>query len=255
MCQRPRRLVGRLRSVCLPMADRTLRALIVDDEAPARALLNVMSSENDVHVIGEAETGETAVDLCQNLRSDLVLLDIGMPGIGGMEAARRIAALPAPPAIVFTTAFEGFALAAFDTGAVDYLLKPIEDRRFATMLERVRAVIDGRSSLDDHIWLPIGAGLKRISVEAIDVVSADRDYVQIEVEGRAHILRATMVEMAKKLDRKSFLRVHRSTIVRRDLITGLRHEGSGVWSILVADDRPIRIGRSYLENTREALRA
>ena len=236
------------------MADVDLRVLIVDDEAPARDLLRVLCADHGVVVAGEATTGENAVHLVDRLRPNLVLIDISMPGMGGMAAARQITTAPAPPAIVFTTAFEGYALAAFDIGAVDYLLKPIVDVRFATMIDRVGSALTSAASSEDHIWVPVRSELRRLSLAAIERVTAERDYVRLQIDGRSHLLRATMDEITAKLDPATFLRIHRSTIVRRDLVTGLRHEGGGVWSAIIASGNAERIGRSYLERTRLVLR-
>lgn len=235
------------------MAEANLRVLIVDDEAPARDLLRMLCSDQGLAVVAEATTGEEAIGLADRLRPDLVLLDIAMPGMGGMAAARQITAALAPPAIVFTTAFEGYALAAFDVGAVDYLLKPIVDARFATMLDRVSAARASAAPADDHIWVPVRSELRRVSLGTIERVTADRDYVRLDIDGRSHLLRATMDEIHAKLDSATFLRIHRSTIVRRDLVTGLRHEGGGVWRAVIASGETERIGRSYLERVRSVL--
>ncbi len=237
------------------MADPLLRLLIVDDESPARELLRVICADHAVLVVGEAATGESAVVLAEQLRPDLVLLDISMPGMGGIATARQMADLERPPAIVFTTAFEGHALAAFDVGAVDYLLKPIMDERFAVMLDRQRAARRTAfgASDEDYIWVPVRSQLKRISLAAIERVSAERDYVSIQLEGRSYLLRATMDAMDSKLDSGRFLRIHRSAIVRKDLVTDLRHDGAGVWSAVLLDGETMRIGRSYLVSVRSAL--
>ena len=235
------------------MVDADLRVLIVDDEAPARDLLRMLCAEERLTVVSEAGTGEDAVALAEKLAPDLVLLDIAMPGIGGMAAARQISRGMARPAIAFTTAFEGYALAAFDVGAVDYLLKPIVDDRFVEMLGRVRLQRGRAAPVEDHIWVPYRSELRRVALPAIERVSAERDYVRLEVGGRSHLLRATMEEMDAKLDPAMFLRIHRSTILRRDVITGLRHGGGGVWGIVNASGETERIGRSYLDRVRSAL--
>ncbi|WP_458072086.1 LytR/AlgR family response regulator transcription factor [Rhodanobacter sp. BL-MT-08] len=237
------------------MADPRLRLLIVDDESPARDLLRVICAEQAVAVVGEAGMGEAAIELTEQLRPDLVLLDIAMPGMGGMAAARRMVELPYSPAIVFTTAFEGYALTAFDVGAVDYLLKPIVDQRFAVMLDRVRAVRQtaGQAPAEEYIWVPMRSQLKRVLLAAIECVTAERDYVNIEVDGRSYLLRATMDVMAGRLDPLNFVRIHRSAIVRKDLITGLHHDGGGVWSAMLSQGERMRIGRSYLDAVRSLL--
>ena len=246
-------MAGDRRSRCLRVADANLRVLIVDDEAPARDLLRLLCIEQRLTVVGETGTGEDAVALAETLAPDLVLLDIAMPGIGGMAAARQISKGVSPPAITFTTAFEGYALAAFDVGAVDYLLKPIVDDRFAEMLGRVRLQRGRAAPAEDHIWVPVRSELRRIALSAIDSVSAERDYVRLEAGGRSHLLRATMEEMDAKLDPAKFLRIHRSTILRRDLVTGLRHDGGGVWNALTTSGKVERVGRSYLARVRSDL--
>ncbi len=235
------------------MAEAELRVLIVDDEAPARDLLRMLCADHGVSVAGEATTGEEAIRLADRLRPNLVMLDIAMPGMGGMAAARHMTAVFAPPAIVFTTAFEGYALAAFDVGAVDYLLKPIVDARFATMLGRVGTARASATPTPDHIWVPVRSELLRVSLGAIERVTAERDYVRLKIDGRSHLLRATMDDMLAKLDPAAFLRIHRSAIIRRDLVTRLQHEGGGVWSAMMASGDAERIGRSYLERVRMEL--
>jgi two-component system response regulator AlgR len=235
------------------MADVVLRVLIVDDEAPARDLLRMLCADQGLTVVGDACTGEDAVALAEALTPDLVLLDIAMPGMGGMAAARQISKGMARPTIAFTTAFEGYALAAFDVGAIDYLLKPIVDDRFVEMLGRVRLQRGRVAPIEDHIWVPYRSELRRVALPAIERVSAERDYVRLEVSGRSHLLRATMDEMDAKLGSAFFLRIHRSTILRRDVVSGLRHDGGGVWSIVTASGETERIGRSYLDRVRSAL--
>jgi|TARA_R110000868_G_scaffold392286_3_gene662854 two-component system response regulator AlgR len=239
------------------VAERPLCALVVDDEAPARRLLRMLCSDAGIVVSGEADDGDSALALLEEIPADIVFLDIAMPGIDGMETARRIPQggnTASVPAVVFTTAFAQHALAAFDVGAVDYLLKPIDTARFGLAIERVRAALGGRlgdaPSPADHLWVPHRSDLVRVEVAAVERVEAERDYVRVVVGGRSHLLRETMEGMAKRLPSDRFIRIHRSTIVRRDLVRGLRHEGGGVWSIALADDTMLRIGRSYLDAVR-----
>lgn len=236
------------------MADRALSALIVDDEAPARRLLGLLCIELGLHIAGEADCGEAALDALRERSVDILFLDIAMPGIGGMETARRLPRDAQAPAIIFTTAFTAHALAAFDVGAVDYLLKPIEPDRMALALTRARTFLAGRCTGDpagdDHLWVSHRSDLVRVDLAAIEQVEAERDYVRLHVDGRSHLLRETMDNIAVRLPAPLFRRIHRSTIVRRDLVTGLRHEGGGVWSVVLADGTTHRIGRSYLETIR-----
>ena len=237
------------------MAERPLSALIVDDEAPARRLLRLLCADADLAVMGEADCGEAALEILRRTPVSILFLDIVMPGLGGMETARQIVHLPAAPAILFTTAFTSHALTAFDVGAVDYLLKPVEPARFAQALDRARAVLAGRATGgvagQDHLWVSHRGDLLRVELAAIERVEAERDYVRLHVGGRSHLLRETMENISARLPPPLFQRVHRSTIVRRDLTTGLRHEGGGIWSVILADGTTLRIGRSYLDAVRD----
>lgn len=237
------------------MADRALSALIVDDEAPARRLLGLLCVELGLHVVGEADCAEAALEALGERSVDILFLDISMPGMGGMEAARRLPRDTRAPAIVFTTAFTAYALAAFDVGAVDYLLKPIEPDRLVLALTRARAFLTGRdagkTAIEDHLWVSHRGDLVRVDLATVQRVEAERDYVRLHVEGRSHLLRETMENIAARLPSPLFRRIHRSTIVRRDLIASLRHEGGGVWSVMLPDGAALRIGRSYLQDVRE----
>lgn len=232
------------------MARPPLTVLIVDDEPPARLLLRLLCEEAGLTVVGEAPDGPAALRQVESSAPQLVLLDIAMPGMDGMTVARTLAAAPSAPAIVFTTAFAQHAVAAFDVGAIDYLLKPIDPERLSLAIDRVRAE---PQSVVDHLWLPQGANLIRVPLGSVTRIDADRDYVRVHAAGRSFLLRETMESIAGRLPAASFLRLHRSTIVRRDAVAGLRHEGDGVWSALLADDKAVRIGRTYLAAVRGAV--
>nr|WP_246347809.1 LytTR family DNA-binding domain-containing protein [Brevundimonas variabilis] len=227
---------------------------MADDEPPARELLRFLCEAQDVSVIGEAEDGRIALALLERLKPDFVMLDITMPVMDGMTVARRLFDRPQAPAIVFTTAFSQYAVSAFDVAAVDYLLKPIDPSRFAVAVERVRiglGVNNGKPI--DCLWVPNRSDLLRIEITAIERIEAEKDYVRIHVPGRSYLLRETMDGLQDRLPRPDFLRLHRSTIVRRHLMTGVHHEGSGVWSAIMKDGTLQRIGRSYLNDVRAGI--
>ena len=232
------------------MARLKLTTLIIDDEPPARALLRMMCEEAGLVVVGEAIDGVDALAQVVASAPMLVLLDIAMPGMDGMAVARALARIQRPPAIVFTTAYAQHAVTAFDVGAVDYLLKPVDPDRLALAIDRVCG--EARPETD-HLWLPAGAGLIRVPLDSITRVEAERDYVRIHANGRGYLLRETMECISERLPAKAFLRLHRSAIIRRDAITGLQHEGDGVWSALISGGQSMRIGRSYLAKVRSAL--
>lgn len=230
------------------MNERPLRVIIVDDEPPARSLLRLLCVEAGVDVLGEAEDGASAMALLQGLSPDVILLDIAMPRIGGMEVARQLRERSGGPPIIFTTAFAEYAVAAFDVGAVDYLLKPIDPARLRVAFERARATLSSQATASvDHIWVPTRTDLQRVELGAIDRIEAERDYVSLYSGMRSYLFRATMNAFEKRLPDGKYLRVHRSTILRRDMIASLKHEGAGVWSIVLTDGTTARIGRSYLE--------
>ncbi len=238
----------------IPMAEHALSALIVDDEAPARRLLRLLCAEAGVQVADEADCGEAGLVALRERSIDILFLDIAMPGMGGMEAARRLPSDRPVPAIIFTTAFTAHALAAFDVGAVDYLLKPIEPERLAIAIDRARAFLAGRctstEAVEDNLWVSRRGEMIRVELATVEWVEAERDYVRLHIQGRTHLLRETMENIATRLPATLFQRIHRSTIVRRDRIGALRHEGGGVWSVVLSDGVTLRIGRSYLEDVR-----
>jgi DNA-binding LytR/AlgR family response regulator len=230
------------------MTDRVLRVIIVDDESPARSLLRLLCAETGVEVVGDAADGTAAIALVETMACDVVLLDIGMPGMGGMEVARELKQRPGGPVIIFTTAYAEYAVSAFDVGAVDYLLKPIDPARLSVAFERARsACAIPAPPTSDHIWVPYRADLRRIALDAIERVEAERDYVRLYTAGEFYLLRATMDGIEKRLPPGSFLRIHRSTILRRDMICGLKSEGAGIWSVILPDTSTSRIGRSYFD--------
>lgn len=236
------------------MAEPRLTALLVDDEPPARDLLRLLCEEHDIAVVGEAADGAAALALLETVRPDLLLLDIAMPGIDGLTVARKLFGQANTPAIVFTTAFAKHAVAAFDIAAADYLLKPIDPARFMVALDRVRSMrADLSLALAGYIWVPHHADLVRVELGAIERVEAERDYVRLYVAGRSHLLRETMDGIESRLPAHLFSRLHRSTIIRRDMLHRLRHEGGGVWSAVLEDGTSLRIGRSYLDKVRKCL--
>ena len=199
-----------------------LRTLIVDDEPLAVERLQIVCSKLEtVDVVGTANEGEAALRLIDALDPDLVLLDITMPTLDGLGVAERLAKAENPPAVVFVTAHDNFAVEAFDLEAVDYVLKPIAPDRLGRAIER-----------------------------AMNQSRAERDYVRIYVADRSYLLLQTLTGLEKKLDPEKFIRIHRSMILRRDAISGLCHEGMGVWSVETAEGEMLRIGKTYLSDVK-----
>ena len=236
------------------MADRkndTLRTLIVDDEPLAIERMQVICAKIDaLSVVGTASDGAAALRLVEALAPDLILLDMTMPELDGLSVARRLAARGKSPAIVFVTAHDNYAVEAFDLDAVDYVLKPVQRERLARAIDRAiarRGQSKPRNSeWLDELWIPHRSELIRIDTDEVSRIDAERDYVRLHVDDRSYLLLQTIAGLESKLDPTKFIRIHRSTILRKDRITGLRHDGLGVWSVELGDEEALRIGRTYL---------
>lgn len=241
-------------------ADPALRTLVVDDEPLAIERLQILCADlPGVNVVGTATDGAAALRLIAALQPDLLLLDIAMPDLDGMGVARAIAETSHPPAIVFCTAYDDHAVAAFDMAAADYVLKPVTADRLARAIGRARAArLAGSLSAQapaylTELWVPHRAEMVRLSVGDIDRIDAERDYMRLHVGGRSFLLHHTIASLARKLDPETFVRVHRSTIVRRDAITKLRHDGLGSWSVVLPDGTELRVGRTFLSAVKSML--
>lgn len=243
------------------MADETqntapLRTLIVDDEPLAVERIQVICAGIDaISVVGTASDGAAALRLAEALTPDLILLDMTMPELDGLGVARALAAKGASPAVIFVTAHEDFAVEAFDLEAVDYVLKPVAADRLQRAIERANArrgqPRPSESQWLEELWVPHRSELLRIAVNEVGRIDAERDYVRIHVNkpgggSHSYLLLQTIVGLEKRLDPAEFIRIHRSTILRRDHIRGLRHDGLGVWSVELDDGEALRIGRTYL---------
>lgn len=235
-----------------------LRILIVDDESLAVERLQILCAQQEqVEVVGTAHDGEAALRVIAALAPDVVLLDIAMPGLDGLAVARTLEERPTPLAIIFVTAFDQFAVAAFDVAATDYLLKPVTPdrlrRAIARVAEPLRSTTPPASTVSAGItefWVPHGPEVVRVAAAEIDLIEAERDYMRLHIGARSFLLHQTISELERRLDPKKFLRLHRSTIVPRDRITGLRHDGAGNWQAMLRGGRAIRIGRTFLAQAR-----
>ncbi len=241
--------------------DGALRTMIVDDEPLAIERMQVLCAEIDqLQVVGTASDGEAALRLADKLRPDLMLLDMTMPGMDGLAVARQLGRHDHPPAVIFVTAHEDFAVEAFDLEAVDYVLKPVAAERLERAIDRAIARRErGRSESGgewlSEFWVPHRSELLRIDAGQVERIDAERDYVRLHVgqpdgQGRSYLLLQTIAGLEGKLDPARFIRIHRSTILRRDRIRGLRHEGLGVWAAELEGGEALRIGRTYLRKVK-----
>lgn len=238
---------------------KSLATLIVDDEPLAIDRMRMICAQLPmVEVAATASDGAQALERIAELRPDLVLLDLTMPEVDGLEVARSLAGQANPPAVIFVTAHDNHAVEAFDLDAVDYVLKPVEkerlERAIARAVARRSAPPAADSSADspwlEELWVPHRSELVRIGVSEVGRIDAERDYVRLHVgDGdtkRSYLLLQTIAGLEARLDPERFIRIHRSIILRRDRIAGLRHDGLGVWSVETSAGDQLRIGRTYL---------
>jgi len=241
-----------------------MRTLIVDDEPLAIERMQILCARiPPLQIVGTAADGAAALRLVEALSPQLVLLDMTMPELDGLGVARALARQSPKPMVIFVTAHDHFAVEAFDCDAVDYVLKPVAQDRLERAVERALArqaagPVDAApapvsaaaptapSQWIEEFWVPHRSELVRVAAADIDRIDAERDYVRLHVGQRSYLMLHTIQRLEDRLDPARFIRLHRSTIVRRDRILGLRHDGLGVWSAELADGNMLRIGRTYL---------
>lgn len=244
------------------MAEPTqLRVLIADDEPLAAERLQLLLARSKgAALVGTAGDGESAVALAEELSPDLLLLDVAMPGLDGIGVARALAEQNPAPAVVFVTAFDHFAVAAFEVAAVDYLMKPVDPQRLQVALDRAREYIEHRRERPageaeapqwiEEFWASDRSGLVRIAAGDVDRVSAERDYMRLHVGRRSWLVHHSMTALEEGLDPELFVRLHRSAIVRKDFITGFTRNQSGRWIARLADGSEQPVGRLYSDRVR-----
>ena len=242
----------------------SIRTLVVDDEPMARErIVSLLAQEPDVDVVGQCADGGEAVAAIQNLSPDLVFLDVQMPAADGFGVLRQIKR-EQMPMVVFVTAYDQYAIRAFEVHAVDYLLKPFTAERFAAALARAKEEILARGSQDSRRRLlqmiadrasatshlqrfVIRAGEGYRLVPAADVASfeAQGNYVRLKTGNGQHLLRITMAELERRLDPKRFARIHRSTMVNIDRIKEITPAWHGDFEVLLTDGQRLRLSRNF----------
>jgi two-component system LytT family response regulator len=257
-----------------------LRTLIVDDEPLARRGLELRLKEAaDVQIVGQCANGREALAAIAELAPDLMFLDIQMPGLSGIDVVKQVPQ-ESMPMVVFVTAFDKFAIDAFESHALDYLLKPVDEDRLARALDRVRAqwqqkqaaaqreqlmalIADltdkgeiepealaaaaGAAARRYATMLPIRSGREtiRLDVTTIDWIDAAGDYMCLHAGGATHVLRATMKELEDMLDPAVFQRVHRSTIVNLARVRSLRPHVNGECFLRLQSGQEVKLSRSF----------
>ena len=267
-----------------------IRALIVDDEPAARdAIRSLLAGDGEIHIVGECADGRSALRAIATTSPDLLFLDVQMPEMDGFTMLRQID--PAHlPVVVFVTAFDQYALRAFDVHATDYLLKPFDDERFreavsrakqsvragqlGRLSEELRALLDGVTPSAAPTSTAGGGGggggvgggpyLKRLVIKSggrvtllnvrdIDWIEAEGDYVKIHVGKAWHLLRETMKRLEAQFDPARFVRIHRSTIVNVERIKELQPYFRGEYVVILHDGKSLKLSRGYKEHLESVL--
>lgn len=260
-------------------AGKKINVLIVDDEPAARQrLVDLLNREEDIELVGQAASGREAIHAIGTLSPNLVFLDVQMPGLTGTEVVQEIGPEHMPP-VIFVTAYDQYAVKAFELAAIDYLLKPFDDERFEQALARVRQAISSReiNKLRDRLAAllsgtaqptaplsPIPHYLERIGVEMrgqmrivpvdqIDFITANGDYAELHVSDETFLIREQMTAMAERLDPGQFYRIHRSTIVRLDRIDTLLYSQGGNYAVRLKDGKRLKVSRGRYEELQQHL--
>jgi len=245
-----------------------VRALIVDDEPLARQVVREFAADHPaLDIIGECENGKQAVAMCNRLQPDLLFLDVQMPGLSGFEV---LAHLDRMPAVIFSTAYDQFAIRAFEVHAVDYLLKPYDRERFGTAvgraLERLQTnafdidhlaalinVSTNRHSLPDRFLVKSGSRLIPVRTTDIEWIEAADDYAELHAGGTSHLCGLGLGQLEKRLDPQKFARVHRSAIVNLSRIRNLEKDGEGGMIATMISGKEIKVSRTYAAALRKLI--
>lgn len=258
-----------------------MRVLLADDEPVALDRLELaLAGIPAASLVARARNGREALRLMQELRPEIAVLDIQMPGMDGLQVAEMLQAGNHVPEIVFVTAYQEHAVRAFDLHAVDYLLKPVAFDRFREALRRAQSRLQARAAdarllelqellaslrtqgqsrfdtpYEQELWAKTRDGLQRIPIDAIDYIAAEGDYVMVHAGQRSYLLKDTIVSLQARLDPKRFLRIHRSTIVQAKSIRSLQRRSLRGVALILLDGTRLAVGPSFVNEMTEAVRA
>jgi two-component system LytT family response regulator len=242
----------------------SIQVLIVDDEPLARKRIRrLLQGEREIEILGECANGREAVAAIQRQAPDILFLDVQMPELDGFGVLEAVGA-ETIPAVVFVTAYDQYALRAFEVHALDYLLKPFDQERFQVALQQARRQLQRQSTGElsqrlsallahlgsgrvDRLLVKAEGRVFFIKVDEIDWIEAAGNYVRVHVGNESHLLRETMHAMEAKLDPNQFLRMHRSTIVNVDRIKELQPWFNGEYVVILRDGTQLRLSRGYRE--------
>lgn len=238
------------------------KVIIVDDEAAGRTLINQYLKEHEnLILIGEANNGVDAVKIINEFKPDIVFMDIQMPGFTGFEVLKHLEEIPQ---IIFSTAYDKYALEAFEVHAVDYLLKPYTRERFNAAIQKLRS-IDNLSSVKplvesiintktypEKILVNQNQKLVAVTVSNIIYITAERDYSELVTNGQKHLSNFGISVLEQKLDPQKFIRVHRSAIINIDFIKEIQ-KNLNSYDIIMQNGHVARVSRSYMENIKKLI--
>ncbi|AHK77881.1 chemotaxis protein CheY [Ectothiorhodospira haloalkaliphila] len=242
-----------------------MKVLIVDDEQPARErLASLLERMPDYEVVANASNGLQAVRLAQQLEPDIVLLDIRMPGMDGLEAASHIAEMETPPAVIFITAYEGHAIEAFETHAVGYLLKPVRQERLQEALEQAgrpnRAQLGHlqdsthQSRTRSHICARVRGNLELIPVESVHYFQADQKYVTVRHDEGEVLIEEPLKALEEEFG-EDFLRIHRNALVAKSRFCGMEKNNQGGFEVVLKDSgERLEVSRRHVAEVRRFLK-
>lgn len=268
-----------------------IRTIVVDDEPLARrGLLVRLAQFEHIEVIAECANGRDALDVIVAQKPDLVFLDIQMPGLNGFDVLRKVSqGVEQMPVVVFVTAYDQYAIRAFEVRALDYLLKPVDEDRLAQALERIsqalteqrekqqqsklvdlvaemtgedcedilKRLAEGQSLTSDHypehIAIKESGEITRVAISAIEWVDAAGDYMCIHAGNETHILRRTMKELEKELNPKNFQRIHRSAIVNINQVEKLCSRQNGEYHLILQNGAELKVSRSYKDKIKQLI--
>lgn len=241
-----------------------MKILIVDDEPLARSRVKSLLAELDAgEVVAEAGNGQKALEQCQQHQPDVVFLDIRMPGMDGMEAAQHLAKLENPPAVIFTTAYDDYALQAFDASAIDYLLKPIRKERLGHALQKIHRLTTAQKEvLEDlqqetpsHISARVQGSLRLVAVSDVYYFHAEHKYITVHYTEGEVLIEDSLKALEEKFAGQ-FIRIHRNALVARDQLAELRRCPDGHFRLQLKDvDVQLDVSRRHLPSVRKLMKS
>jgi len=234
----------------------SIGTLVVDDEPLARAnIVSLLRTDPDVRVLGECSSGVDAAKVVRELRPSLLFLDVQMPGCDGFGVLEALGT-DAPPAVVFVTAYDQYALKAFEAEALDYLLKPFDNARFFRVLSRAKSLLAQRPTERrrfERIMVRSAGRISFLRAEEIDWIEAADYYSCLHVGPRTHLLRRSMAELERDLEAERFCRIHRSTIVNLARVRDLCRDLGGEYEVVLRDETRLKVSRGYHEKLQAAI--